>query len=259
MPVKEAPEKLVPAVERASAILDLVAKRDRYPTVSQIAIELGLAKSSVHALCGSLVHLKLLIRRSDQTYRLGPHVMRWSNAFSRQSDVATEFSVIWDNESEMPGATITLSVLEGTEVVYIAARNSALSNRLVNFRTGMRFPAAFTATGKSFLSYMSDFEVRRLYANGLPEPLTSYSVQSLEDLLAELKETRSRGYSIDEQQVAEGLICFGAAVLDSNNVPIAGIAVSLLVDDLNEEIQQKTISNVRRIATTLSERMGAEL
>lgn len=251
--------KLVPAVERATRILDLVARKRSYANLSDLSRELGIAKSTLHTLCRTLVELNLLIRRSDQTYQLGPHLMRWSNAFTQQSDVATEFASIWDKESEMPGATITLSVLEGSEVVYIAARNSDVSHSLMDFRAGMRLPAAFTATGKSFLSHMKDFEVKRLYADGLPEPRTPHSVQSLDQLLSELCETRENGYSVDNQQVAEGLICFGASVLDSRNVPIAGVAVSLLADDISEKDRKKIIMNIRRIASKLSARMGAEI
>ncbi|MCB1462233.1 MAG: IclR family transcriptional regulator [Nitratireductor sp.] len=251
--------KLVPAVERATRILDFVARNQTYPSLSDLARELGLAKSSVHTLCRTLVELNLLIRRSDQTYQLGPHLMRWSLAFSRQSDVAAEFASIWDKETEMPGATITLTVLEGSEVVYIAARNSAVSHSLVDFRAGMRLPAAFTATGKSFLSYMSDFEVKRLYANGLPEPRTPHSVNTMGRLLEELEETRQRGYSIDNQQVAEGIICFGASVLDSRNMPIAGVAVSLLAEQTTEEDRKQIIANVKRITSRLSQRMGADI
>lgn len=251
--------KLVPAVERATRILDLVAKSRTYQSLSDLSRELKIAKSTVHNLCRTLVDLNLLIRRPDQTYQLGPHLMRWSNAFTRQSDVAAEFASIWDKETEMPGATITLTVFEGSEVVYIAARNSAVSHSLFDFRAGMRLPAAFTATGKSFLSYMSDFEVRRLFPDGLPEPRTPYSVQSIDKLLEELRETRARGYSIDNQQVAEGIICFGASVLDSRNVPIAGVAVSLLAEDVTEKDSQRIIANVRRIASRLSVRMGADL
>lgn len=257
--MSEATGKLVPAVERASHILDLVARRKAHPTLSELARELGLAKSTVHTLCRTLTELNLLIRRPDQTYQLGPHLMRWSNAFAQQSDVATEFASIWDEGTEMPGATITLSVLEGDEVVYIAARNSEISHSLMDFRAGMRLPAAFTATGKSFLSHMSDFEVKRLYGKGLPAPRTPHSVRSLDQLLGELHETRQNHYSVDDQQVAEGLVCFGAAVLGSRNVPIAGVAVSLLADDVTEKDREKTIADLRRIASKLSVRMGAVL
>lgn len=251
--------KLVPAVERASRILDFVARSRTHPTVSKLAQELDLAKSSVHTLCQTLVELNLLIKRSDQAYQLGPHVMRWSNAFNRQSDVATEFASIWDTETEMPGATITLTVRDGAEVVYIAARNSEFSHSLIEFRAGMRLPAAFTATGKAFLSSMSDFEVKRLYADGLPEPRTPFSEQSIDGLLEDLAVIRKRGYSIDNQEVAEGIICFGAPVLDSQNTPIAGIAVSLLIEDADETDRENLITNVKRIAKRLSVRMGADL
>ncbi|MFX5344488.1 IclR family transcriptional regulator, partial [Acinetobacter baumannii] len=83
----------------------------------------------------------------------------WANAFELNSDVATEFASIWDKETELPGATITLSVLQEGEVVYLAARNSSASAALFDFRAGMRLPAAFTATGKAFLSHMTEFEV----------------------------------------------------------------------------------------------------
>ena len=257
--MKQVEQKLVPAVERATRILDFVARNQTYHNLSDLSRELGLAKSTVHTLCRTLVQLNLLIRRPDQTYQLGPHLMRWSLAFSRQSDVAAEFASIWDKETEMPGATITLTVLEGNEVVYIAARNSALSHSLIDFRAGMRLPAAFTATGKSFLSHMSDFEVKRRYSDGMPKPMTRYSVRSMSKLLEELRETRRRGYSIDDQQTAEGLICFGAPVLDSRHLPIAGVAVSLLCEGLAEATRKKTIENVLRIASRLSVRMGAEL
>ena len=251
--------RMVPAVERATRILDYVARNRSHPTLSELSRELQLAKSTTHTLCQTLVELNLLIRRSDQTYQLGPHLMRWSNAFARQSDVATEFSSIWDTETEMPGATITLTVFDGSDVIYIAARNSEVSHSLVDFRAGMRLPAAFTATGKSFLSYMNDFEVKRLYEDGLPEPRTKHSVQSVEQLLGELSEIRKRGYSIDNQQVAEGIVCFGASVLDSRNTPIAGVAVSLLIEDVTEESRNRIIETIKRIASRLSVRMGADL
>jgi len=250
--------KLVPAVERAARVLDLVSRARSYPSLSDLSRELNIAKSSVYTLCHTLVHLELLIRRPNQTFQLGPHVMRWSNAFTQQSDVATEFATIWDEETELPGATITLSVLEGSEVVYIAARNSEVSYSLIDFRAGMRLPAAFTATGKAFLSHMSDAEVRRLFSHGMPEPRTPYSVKSLDDLLDELQVIRSNGYSCDDQQLAEGLVCYGASVLNSRNRPIAGVAVSVLAERLSEEEKARIISNVQRIATRLSHRMGAD-
>ncbi|MBW3096186.1 IclR family transcriptional regulator [Pseudohoeflea coraliihabitans] len=253
------PKRIIPAIGRASRILDLVARSRAPQTLSQMARELGIAKSTAHTLCRSLVELDLLIRRPDQTYRLGPHLMRWSQAFLRQSDIATEFAAIWDSETEMPGATITLSVRDGAEVVYIAARNSALSHPLVDFRAGMRLPAAFTATGKALLSRSTEAELRRLFDAGLPRPLTPHSVRSLADLRAELSVVRRTGIAIDNQQVAEGMVCFGAPVLDSAHQAIAGVAVSQLVEDMTPDLEPRIVATLKRVASRLSARMGADL
>lgn len=249
----------VPALDKAVRILDHVAHASSSSSLSQIAQALALPKSTTHTICNTLLELDLLIKQPDQTYRVGPHVMRWSNAFTQQSDVATEFATIWDHETQLPGATITLSVRDGAEVVYIAARNSPLSHSLIEFRAGMRLPAAFTATGKAFLSCMNEFEVRKLYKGGLPAPRTPNSVQDIDVLLAELRTIRENGYSMDNQEVAEGVVCYGAAVLNSLNQPIAGVAVSLPVDQFGQAEADSAIHNVRRIAERLSYRMGAEL
>ena len=259
MDVRETKTQQSPALERGARILDVVARSKTFLSLSDLSRELNIARSSVHSLCQTLVNLELLIRRNDQTFQLGPHVMRLSNAFTLQSDVATEFAAIWDQETGLPGATITLTVQDGAEVVYIAARNAARSRSSLEFRVGMRLPAVFTATGKAFLSHMPDHEIRRLYAQGLPAPRTGRSVRTIDDLLAELRIIRHQGYSCDEEQVAEGMVCFGATVLDAQNRPIAGVAVSLTLDAEAMSDRNTVIDNVKQMATRLSHRMGADL
>lgn len=247
---------LVPAVERACQIMDLLAKSPQGLAASEIARQLGIARSSAHSLCATLAHLNLLIRRSDQSFQLGSHIMRWANAFSERSDVAAEFVTIWDEGTQFPGATITLSVLEGTEVVYIAARNSHMLPGF-EFRAGMRLPAAFTATGKAFLSYMSDFDVRRLFGAEFPPPLTARSPRNMTQLLKDIEACRKRGYSMDDEGVKEGMVCFGYPVLNSRNRPIAGLAVSLPKHDFHGDEIARIVENVRDIAKKISSRLGA--
>lgn len=250
--------KMVPAVVRGVAILDIVSKSKRSLTISEICGALEIPKSTVHGLCSTFVELNLLVRKSDQSYQLGPHIMRWSNRFIHESDVATEFASIWDESSDLPGATITLSVLEGAEVVYVAARNAALSVGY-NFRIGMRLPAAFTATGKCLLSHMTNSEVRRLVGAEFPCPLTEYSVATIDGLIEELVVVRAKGYSIDNQQVNEGMVCCGAAVLNSQNQPIAGIAVSLSFESMASLGQDTVAKSMQDMSKKISFRLGAEL
>jgi len=250
--------KLVPALARGAALLDVVSKSKKSLTVTQIATTLDFPKSTAHNICATFVELNLLVKRSDQTYQMGPHIMRWANRFTHESDVATEFASIWDESSNLPGATITLSVLEGAEVVYLAARNAAQSVGY-NFRIGMRLPAAFTATGKCFLSHKTNHDIRWLYKDNFPSPLTSSSVLTIDELVAEIDIVRAQGYSVDDQQVNDGMVCCGAAVLNAQNQLIAGIAVSLSIEAF-ELLGQETIAErMREMSKKISFRLGAEL
>jgi len=263
MPTKILPKKAaigtqVPALTRGAAILDFISETSQPVTAQRISDSLKLPKSSVHNLCNTLIHLNLIFRKADLTYTIGPHVMRWANVFKQRTDVTAEFANIWDESTGLPGATITLSVREGAEVVYVAARNSGRTPSL-DFRIGMHLPAPFTATGKAFLSHLSDFEIHRMFENGFPEPRTRNSAQTLERLMADIRRCRNEGYSLDNQEVSEGMICYGCAVLDAANHPIAAVAVSLPIDDPMLKNKDQVIENIKSIAQRISIRLGANL
>ncbi len=251
-------EKGVPALIRGSRVLDAVVASDQPLTVSDLARKLSLPKSTVHGLCGTLVDLGLLAKRSGNSFLIGPHVMRWANAFLAQTDLTAEFSSLWDSLTVLSDETITLSVLDGSEVVYIACRNSS-SSLGITFRIGMRLPAPFTATGKAILSTMSDAQVRKLLAGHWPQPLTSRSVKNIEGLMAELADCRRRGFSIDDGQTRDGMYCFGTAVRDSSNQVVAGVAVSLLATRVDDRTTDLAAKSIQTIAHQFSVRLGADM
>ncbi|WP_417275667.1 IclR family transcriptional regulator [Celeribacter halophilus] len=249
----------VPALGKASVLLDMISAEPDLLTVSEISRRMRWAKSSVHATCATLCALDLLVRNSDQTFALGPHVMRWARAFTGRSDVATEFTRIWDeNTNELQGATITLSVPDKNDVVYIGARNSKLTPWF-KFQVGKRLPMAFTATGHALMSQMTDTEIRIRFRDGLPSPMTPYSPKTLDEMMILVHEARERGYSRECQGICEGMICFGAPILNAENTAIAGIAVSLPLDSMTTSTEHKIVSTLRRIARTISLRLGAEI
>ena len=251
-------ERHVPALVRAQALIDLVARSQTALTVSELARLLNLPKSTVHGLCATLLHLGLLARRGETGLKVGPHVMRWANAFLAGADVTTEFAALWDSLNLLSGETITLSTLEGAEVVYLACRNSNAPLGL-SFRIGMRLPAPFTATGKAILSTMSEGAVRGIMANRWPEPLTANSVRDVDSFLLELQETRERGFSIDNGQVRDGMWCFGTTVRNAENEVIAGVAVSMLSGQVDKPTTDLIARNIQRVANLLSIRLGANL
>lgn len=244
-----------PALRRAVQILDLVSELKTPPTFTDIVTALGLPKSSAHGLCATLVELGLLHRSDAGTYILGSHTMSWANGFLRQTDLVAEFQQLFNERRELNQFTVTLTVLEGTEVIYLACANSNAALGFT-FRMGMRLPAPFTATGKAMLSTLSDQEVSQRFSAQWPDSLTPHSVTSRDELLSELATTRKRGFSIDNGQIRDGMLCIGAPVYDFSGKAIAGLAVSMLEIEATKETISFTANALMDISRLLSARMG---
>ncbi|MFG1352339.1 IclR family transcriptional regulator [Xanthobacter autotrophicus] len=253
---KTVANKDVPAVSRAVAILDLAACSNAPLGLADVARSLGLPKSTAHGLCATLVNLGLL-RRRGSGFVLGGHVMRWANAFAARSDIVEEFSRLWDETPALRVETLTLTILDGADVVYIASRHGE-DPLGITFRIGMRLPAAFTATGKAVLSTMERDEVLGLYPHGLPPPLTTRTVRDIETLERELDEVRVRGFSVDDHQVRDGMVCVGAPIFDfSGERAIGGFAISILDPHFEGAHVDRLGADVIRYARLLSERLGS--
>ncbi|WP_353172904.1 IclR family transcriptional regulator [Paracandidimonas soli] len=255
-PLPLAAKPAVPAVERATRLLDMVALSDEPVTISGAARDLGLAKSTAHGLINTLVELGLL-ERSGAGVVMGGHVMFWANAFMARSDLVAEFVRLWDDGGQdLNSETASLTILDGLDVVYIASQHGT-DPLGITFKTGMRLPAAYTATGKAILATLPDAAIRQLYAQGLPPPMTPHSVRSVDALIAELADVRKRGYSIDDQQIREGMVCFGAPVYDfSGKRAVGGIALSTHVSRLDDAQREDMGRKAVRHAQRLSRRLG---
>ena len=192
----------------------------------------------------------MVARSADGTLRVGARSLRWANGFLSQLDIVSAFNDHLAQRHDLDPYTVTLTVREGSEVVYIGCRNSAqpLGH---TFRIGM----PFTATGKILLSDLGPDELRVLVSQ-FPLPLTSRSVAGLSQLEEELALTRARGYSIDDGQIREGMLCIGAAICDYSGAASAGIAISLIRSEASDQKIAYLGEELRTTANALSEKLG---
>jgi DNA-binding IclR family transcriptional regulator len=247
----------VPAVARAARLLDTLALAREPMSLSALARELALPKSTVHNLCLTLVQTGLLTRFENGAYHLGSHVMDLAHAFVARTDLTVEFIRVWESLALLPEETIILSVLDGADVVYVACRNG-LRPLGVNFRIGMRLPANCTASGKALLSSLPADRVARLIRAAGFRALTRKSVDNLEALQRQLAQARKRGYAVDDEETREGMLCFGAPVFDSRSrEAVAGVAVSMLKAAQGPRQKALAAHAVKQTAEALSRRLGA--
>ncbi len=244
-----------PALRRAVQALDLVGASATPLAAADIGRALGIPKSTAHGLLSTMVELGLLTRSDQGLFRLGSHLMQWANGFLNQTNLVEEFRRHFALGGDLDSHTVTFTVLERTEVMYLDCRNSGEPLGLT-FRIGMRLPAAFTATGKAMLATLADKDVAELLSNEWPDPMTGHSVNNVADLLIELGECRRHGYSVDNGQIRESMTCIGAAVRDHSGRGVAGIAISLIQSEASNDIIESIGKRISSAASELSARLG---
>jgi len=252
-PVRSGSPALVPAVTRALTLLDKLAREREPMTLARLASDLALPKSSVHGLCNTLVNFGYLRRQDDGSFRIGPGVMPLAEAFVASTGLTEEFNALWRDAA--PDETIILSVLNGADVVYIAARHGQRPLGLA-FSVGMRLPAHLAATGKAMLAFHAPAVVGGLLGSAALAQLTGCGPKRLAELEPELEQVRARGYSIDDEGVRTGVYCFGAPVFDASAQPIAGIGVCLNKAMLGADGGARHRDMLRDAAQTLTRRLG---
>jgi len=246
---------LVPAVTRALTLLDRLAHQREPMSLAQLSSELALPKSSVHGLCNTLMTFGYLRRRPGGAFLIGPGVMSLAEAFVSGTDVAQEFNSLWADSGLAPEETVVLSVLNGTDSLYVAVRNGARPLGLA-FNVGMRLPAHLSGSGRAVLAQRATSDVRALYGDAAFERLTRKGPRDVEALLKDLALTRKRGYSVDDECVREGVYSFGAPVFDSTGAAVAGVAVCINKALIGAERGSRHREAVLRVAHTLTQRLG---
>ena len=254
---RSAPGSAVPAVARAARLLDVLAEAREPVSLAALTTALALPKSTVHGLCATLVVAGLVSRFENGSYHLGPRVMDLANAFLARTNLTAEFVRLWESLALLPEETIILSVLDGADVVYVACRNGSRPLGF-DFRIGMRLPANCTASGKALLATLPPERVRGLMRESGLRRLTRKRTGGLDGLLRQLADVRARGYSIDDEETRDGMICFGAPVFDSRKgEAVAGVAVSMLKAAVQPRQRTLAAQAVRDVAQALSKRLGA--
>jgi DNA-binding IclR family transcriptional regulator len=259
-PVEAAGEadSLAPAVTRASVILDLLAEIGGMPAgPSELARRLGLPKSSIANICAALADAGLA-RRVGTGFALGRKLAELGGAYLAAVDMIQEFYDACHELEVGSEETIQLAVLDGIEMTYLARHDGRQPVRLTS-RIGRRLPASVTATGKAALASLDRDEVARRFEGVQLPSLTRRSLPTVEALLADLDVVRRRGYSMDDEETIEGVVCFGVAVpgREPGEGPY-GASITLLKARATFERVPALIADLHRLAGRLSDPLHGE-
>ena len=250
----EAEASLAPAVTRAVAILDALAADPGAPAgTSELSRRLGLPKSSIANICAALVESGLL-RRAGNGFVLGRRLAELGGAYLSAVDQVQEFYDACDRLETASEETMQLGILDGTEVTYIARHDGRQPIRLAS-EIGRRLPANCTAMGKAAMASLDpDDLAERLRGTRWLPTMTAKSHRTVDTLMADLERVRKRGYAIDDEETAEGVVCFAVAIPPrrAGDSPL-GASVTLLKARATDDRRDALVADLRRLAGMLTD------
>jgi DNA-binding IclR family transcriptional regulator len=228
--------RLVPAVDRAARLLEVLESGGRPMTISELARQLGINKGTMRDLLETLRAHGLLERdEGRKEYRLGPRLARLGMAALGQMDlasVARPFLV--DLASEING-TVLLVVPHGDRATIVDKVDGGRVAVEVSATIGRRIRLAAGACGKVFLSVLSDADRTRFLAD-LTHP-TPRTITDPSLYFSELEDVRRLGYATDDEEYLTGVRAVSSPVYDARGrlvaaVLVLGLTGSLPVSDL---------------------------
>ena len=213
----------VNAVERALDILLCFSPDEPVLSLTRIADQLQLPKSTVHRHLATL-EKKYFIKRNGTTgmYRLGLRLVELATLVLQDAGFQQWIQPHLEQLSEQCGETVDLAVMDGTHVTYLQVIESPQRVKIAA-AIGQRLPVHCTASGKAFLAFLPQEQVDKI----LEGKLTRYTKRTMvtpEVLHKDLQLTRSRGFATSEQEFEEDINAIAAPVLDGRGHPVAVIA-----------------------------------
>jgi IclR family transcriptional regulator, KDG regulon repressor len=245
----------VRAVERALDILLCFSREEPTRSLTQIAESVHMSKTTVHRLLTTL-EFKRFITRDKVTglYRLGFRFIEMAALVLQDVELHRWAYPYLQRLSSEFGETVDLSILDGSQVIYLEVIESPQRVKLAA-AVGQRLPAVFTASGKALLAYLPEDQVKKIISDNLAES-RNHADTPISDILNDLKATAERGYAIAEQEYEEAINAIAAPIFDADRQPIASVAIVGPSYRLTQDRLPALGESLRKVMREISNEVG---
>jgi DNA-binding IclR family transcriptional regulator len=233
-------------------VLRILECLDQYPAglqLREVAAKTKINKSTVHRFLTHLEAEAYLFRDQEGTYMLGPKLVRLGSGINVHGSLSKIARPVLEELRKVSDETVNLAVLDGFSVLYLDVLESQHTFRLVS-EVGMRRELHCTSLGKAILANLDD-ERRK------EEIFASIrTVTSRAKLEKELRLTRERGYSLDDEEAEAGARCIGAAIFAADGTVVGAISVSGPVSRVSKERVPFFQAEIGKAAREISSCLG---
>jgi DNA-binding IclR family transcriptional regulator/sugar lactone lactonase YvrE len=214
------------SLEKAIDLLEAVAAAPNGATQVELASSLGLPRTTVYRLLATLV-ARGLVRRDPlrKVYCPGFRCFEMARQAYAMPDLVAAAAMEMRALRDLTGETTYLAARDGLEVISLERVDGAHSERS-EATLGKHKPLHCTSQGKAILSALDEATRESLIRDITLRALTPLTITDRRRLNSEIRITAARGYSIDDEEIAMGVRCVGAPIVDARGKVRGALSVA---------------------------------
>ncbi len=224
-------------------------------TLSEIASRANLPAATARRCLLTLAELGYVMQ-SGRNFLLRPKVLELGAAYLESMSVETLTRTYLEDLASQTGDSAALTVLDGTEIVYIARASIRTLLRL-EAHVGSRFPAYATSTGRVLLAGLSPERLRMYWDAATITALTDKTVTDRSKLMKLIDECGRVGYSAVEDELAYGVVAVAVPVFDTSQRVVAALNSSSHSKKMTKaKLVRERLPMLKRISAQISQELS---
>ena len=212
------------SIERAAAVLRLLAQGPRPLGVVEIANALSLPKGTAHGIIRTL-HAVGFVDQDPRTgrYLLGSELVRLG-AHQLDDNELRAHAMNWtDTLASRTGQSVRIGVLEGAARIRVVHHVFRPDDSVQVMEIGTVLPAHTCALGKAVLAHTPQ-AAQQLKDTAL-EAFTTRTITEGRTLLGQLSTVRERGWAFDVEELTHGEAGIAAPIRDHGGVVVGAVGI----------------------------------
>lgn len=217
-------DEFVEAFAKGLALIEVLGEAQGSLTLAEMSARTGLSRAGARRLVLTLQTLRFATQ-TDGRFSLTPRVLRLGYSYLSSLNLRDIGQPVIEKLAVEAGEGVAISVLEDTDVVYVARADiRGLLRRPVT--VGSRLPAFVMSPGRVLLAGLVPEEAKGVLEASERTAFTRYTRTDILLLQEELEKVRSDGYAFVKQELELGIYGLAVPVKDGAGRVIAAVNLS---------------------------------
>jgi IclR family acetate operon transcriptional repressor len=245
-------------LRKSVALLELLAEQDQTLSVQQIALKLGMAKSSAHRLLVSWEELGYVERtQHDRRFKVGLRMLELGRKVSARNGLTAHGRETLVSLHRKFGESVYLALYRAGKVLLIDSIESTNALRVV-VDLGETCHLHASATGKAVAAFLPREELDEVLPPGRLPKLTPTTTTDRRRLYQALDAIRASGIAVNREDTTPGVICLGAPLfLGEAGRVLGALGISIPVcrasEPLLDRVKDALLDSARALSRKLAE------